>query len=96
MYYTIPKTYSNDVKNNCKIMILILFVFDLLGIYIYIFQRARVLFFTTYLFVAFYMTFSKNFKDKIKEFYFYSFFIFYYFILKVLTGAGEIIPYTHI
>ncbi len=96
MFFSIPNNVSEKEKNYCRIMTLSLFVFDLLGVSFYIFQRMRILFFLSYMVVYIYTYNRYNTFSKLKNFIILNFFILYYFVLKLIVGFGGIIPYKHI
>ena len=96
MYYLMPESATELQRNYCKISILCLFFFDLLGIKIYIAQRVRSYFFLSYMIVFYFTYYQKNNIKKAMNLVFILFFIAYYLILKLLTGAGQIVPYMHV
>lgn len=96
MYYFLPKSIDEKQKNYCRVCVLCLFVFDLLGVNVYMFQRVRIYFFLSYMVVFYFLYHQKSELRKSANIIFVLFFVVYYMVLKLLTGAGQIIPYMHI
>lgn len=96
MYCFLPESVNEKQKSYCRICVLCLFLFDLLGVNVYIFQRVRVYFFLSYMVVFYFLYNQKNGVKKSANIIFIAFFVVYYMIMKLITGSGQIVPYMHI
>lgn len=89
------KYTDNSIENKCIIYFLLLLIFsDVISLDIYMANRLKMLFYLSYIMimVPFYKQ-KGNVIIKIKKAGLISFFILYYLVLKLLTGANAIIPY---
>jgi len=86
---------KNDKENKIIIYFLIILeLFDVIALDFFMANRAKMLFYLSYLMIM--MPIYKKNGDvivKMKKFIIISFFILYYLVLKLITGANAIVPY---
>jgi hypothetical protein len=79
--------------SSIQILTVSLLFFDILGVSLFMFQRIRMFFFISYIALMRVLIRNNGFENKLKNSLFIVFFILYYFVLKLITGANAIIPY---
>jgi len=89
------KYTNNNIQNKCIIFFLILLeVFDVISLDFFMANRVKMLFYLSYIMVMMPLYQQRgNTIFKMKKISFIAFFILYFLILKLLTGANAIIPY---
>lgn len=90
------KQCTKNEYSSIQLLTITLLFFDILGISIFMFQRMRLFFFITYMAIMKHYIYKKSDLSIMKNCLFVAFIFVYYLILKLLTGANNIIPYTHI
>ena len=94
---TIKRKRCSIKEYSClQLLTLALLFFDFFGVSFYIFQRIRSFFFLTYIALMKASFIKNNSIATITNYFYLFFFIAYYFLLRLLSGSGEIIPYTSI
>ena len=91
-----PDDMSDRLFSNISWFILAISISDVFSASMFMLQRVKMIFYLSYMVIVKYLVVSRGSLQKVRNNLVLLYFIFYFLILKLLTGANAIIPYQYI